>query len=115
MKWVVAIVRPNRLEVVKDLLGKQGFHGLTVTDVQGVGRQRGHTEVYRGHEYKVDLISKVKLEVAVPDENVDRFVELVARAARTGEEGQIGDGKIFVLPLEDAVRIRTGESGDAAL
>lgn len=115
MKWVVAIVRPNRLEVVKDLLGKQGFHGLTVTDVQGVGRQRGHTEVYRGHEYKVDLISKVKLEVAVADEQVESFVDLVVRAARTGEEGQIGDGKIFVLPLEDAVRIRTGESGNAAL
>jgi nitrogen regulatory protein P-II 1 len=115
MKWVVAIVRPNRLEVVKDLLGKGGFHGLTVTDVQGVGRQRGHTEVYRGHEYKVDLISKVKLEIAVSDENVDKLVDLLVRAGRTGEEGQIGDGKIFVIPLEEAVRIRTGEGGEAAL
>lgn len=115
MKWVVAIVRPNRLEVVKDMLGQQGFHGMTVTDVQGVGRQRGHTEVYRGHEYQVDLISKVKVELAVPDDQVETVVDLVLRGARSSEAGQIGDGKIFVLPLEGVTRIRTGESGDAAL
>jgi nitrogen regulatory protein PII len=115
MKWVVAIVRPNRLEVVKEALGQQGFHGMTVTDVQGVGRQRGHTEVYRGHEYHVDLITKVKVELAVPDEQVETVIELLVGVGRSGEVGQIGDGKIFVLPLDAVTRIRTGESGDAAL
>ena len=115
MKWIVAVIRPNRLEAVKDLLGKRGFHGLTVGDVQGVGRQRGHTEIYRGQEYQVDLVSKVKLEVAVSDGQVDTLVEVLLQAARSGEEGQIGDGKVFVLPLEQATRIRTGESGEDAL
>ena len=115
MKWLVAVVRPNRLEVVKDALGKAGFHGFTVTDVQGVGRQRGHSEVYRGHEYTIDLLPKVKIEAAVPTGEVDRFVETVEAAARSGAEGQIGDGKIFMLGLEEAVRIRTGEKGDDAL
>jgi len=115
MKWVVAIVRPNRLEITKDLLGKEGFHGMTVSDVQGVGRQRGHTEVYRGHEYQVDLIGKVRLEIAVSDDRVEKLVDLLVRAGRSGDGGQIGDGKIFVLPLENVTRIRTGESGEEAL
>jgi len=115
MKWLVAVVRPNRLEVVKDALGKAGFRGFTVTDVQGVGRQRGHSEVYRGHEYTIDLLPKVRIEAAVPVDQVDLFVDTVQAAARSGPEGQIGDGKIFVLPLDDAMRIRTGEKGEDAL
>ena len=115
MKLVIAIIRPNRLETVKDLLSQSGFHGLTVSDVQGAGRQRGHTEVYRGHEYQVDLVQKVKLEIAVPDGAVDKVVDLLSQAARTGEEGKIGDGKVFVLALEETVRIRTGERGDPAI
>ena len=115
MKLVSAIVRPSRLEVVKEKLSEHGFHGLTVTDVQGAGRQRGHTEVYRGHEYKVDLIQKVKIEVAVPSESVNGVVEAIAEAARSGPEGKIGDGKVFVTNIDDAVRIRTGERGEAAL
>ena len=115
MKLVSAIVRPSRLEVVKEKLSEHGFHGLTVTDVQGAGRQRGHTEVYRGHEYKVDLIQKVKIEVAVPSESVNGVVEAIAEAARSGPEGKIGDGKVFVTNIEDAVRIRTGERGAAAI
>ena len=115
MKLVAAIVRPNRLEVVKEKLSEHGFHGLTVTDVQGAGRQRGHTEVYRGHEYKVDLIQKVKIEVVVPSESVNGVVEAIAAAARSGPEGKIGDGKVFVTNIEDVVRIRTGERGAAAI
>ncbi len=115
MKLVSAIVRPNRLELVKEKLSEHGFHGLTVTDVQGAGRQRGHTEVYRGHEYKVDLVQKVKIEVAVPSESVNGVVEAIAEAARTGPEGKIGDGKVFVTNIDDVVRIRTGERGAAAI
>ncbi len=115
MKLVSAVVRPARLELVKERLADSGFHGMTVTDVQGAGRQRGHTEVYRGHEYQVDLIQKVKLEIAVADDSVDKVVDLLAEAARSGSEGKIGDGKVFVYPLEDAVRIRTGERGDPAI
>ncbi len=115
MKLVSAIVRPNRLEVVKEKLSEHGFHGLTVTDVQGAGRQRGHTEVYRGHEYKVDLVQKVKIEVVVPSESVNGVVEAIAEAARSGPEGKIGDGKVFVTNVDDAVRIRTGERGAAAI
>ena len=115
MKLVSAIVRPNRLEVVKEKLSEHGFHGLTVTDVQGAGRQRGHTEVYRGHEYKVDLVQKVKIEVVVPSESVTGVVEAIAEAARSGPEGRIGDGKVFVTNVDDAVRIRTGERGAAAI
>ena len=115
MKLVSAIVRPNRLAVVKEKLSEHGFHGLTVTDVQGAGRQRGHTEVYRGHEYKVDLIQKVKIEVAVPSESVNGVVEAIAEAARSGPEGKIGDGKVFVTSIDDVMRIRTGERGAAAI
>ena len=115
MKLIECIVRPSRLEAVKDSLTKEGISGLTVTDVQGAGRQRGHKEIYRGHEYNVDLVRKVKLEIAVPSEKVDFVVDLVTSAARSGDEGQIGDGKIFVLSLDDVVRIRTGERGESAI
>ena len=115
MKMVTAIIQPSRLEVVKDLLTQAGISGMTVTDARGMGRQRGRTEIYRGHEYAVDLIPKVKIEVAVQDESADRVVEAVAQGARTGAEGKIGDGKIFVVSLEEVIRIRTGEVGNAAL
>lgn len=115
MKLVTGIIRPQRLEAVKDGLARAGVHGLTVTDVQGAGRQRGHTEIYRGHEYQVDLVAKVKVEVAVPDEQVDDVVEIILHSARSGSEGQIGDGKVFIVTVDEVVRIRTGERGDAAL
>jgi nitrogen regulatory protein PII len=115
MKMIVAIVQPSRFEVVKDLLTRLGVKGLTVTDAHGVGRQRGKTEIYRGQEYTVNLISKVKLEIAVDDADVDKVIETIIKGARTGEEGKIGDGKIFVQPLENVIRIRTGEEGVTAL
>ena len=111
MKIVMAIIKPFKLEEVRDALTSLGVHGLTVTEVKGYGRQKGHTEIYRGAEYAVSFLPKVKIEVAVPTEMVSRVVEAVTGAARTG---QIGDGKIFIVPLEKAVRIRTGEmDGDA--
>ena len=91
------------------------FFRLTVSDVQGLGRQKGHTEIYRGHEYEVNLIRKVKLEIAVNEEFVEPTIEAIIRGARTGEEGKIGDGKIFILPLDDVIRIRTGERGGEAI
>ncbi|HVR75526.1 MAG TPA: P-II family nitrogen regulator [Planctomycetota bacterium] len=115
MKMVTAIIQPSRLETVKNLLGAVGVHGITVTDARGVGRQRGRTEIYRGHEYTVDLIPKVKIEVAIEDEFLDRIVEAILKGARSGPEGKIGDGKIFVTALEEVVRIRTGEVGASAL
>jgi len=115
MTLVTGVIRPQRLVAVRDALGRAGVHGLTVTDVQGAGRQRGHTEIYRGHEYQVNLVAKVKIEVAVADEMVDEVIEILLRGARTGTEGQIGDGKVFVVTIDEAVRIRTGERGEAAL
>ncbi|MBI4605008.1 MAG: P-II family nitrogen regulator [Planctomycetes bacterium] len=115
MRMITAIIQPSRLETVKSLLGAAGVHGVTVSDVRGVGRQRGRTEIYRGHEYTVDLIPKVKLEIAAEDEQVDRIIEAIVKGARTGVEGKIGDGKVFVTPLEEVMRIRTGEVGAAAL
>ena len=115
MRYIVAIVQPARLEAVKEALSKVEVFRLTVSDVQGIGRQKGHTEVYRGHEYQVNLIRKVKLEIAVNDEFVQPTVDAIVSAARSGEEGKIGDGKIFMLPLEDVVRIRTGERGGDAI
>jgi nitrogen regulatory protein P-II 1 len=112
---VMAIIQPSRLETVKGLLNVEGISGVTVTDARGVGRQRGRTEIYRGHEYTVDLIPKVKLEIAVEDDAVDGAIEAIIKGARSGVEGKIGDGKIFVLPVEEIVRIRTGEVGAAAL
>ena len=115
MKLVIAIIQPAKLEAVKDALSEVEVFRLTVSDVQGFGRQKGHTEVYRGHEYTVNLLRKVKLEIAVNDDRVEDTVEAIVKAGKTGDEGRIGDGKIFVIPLEDAIRIRTGERGSEAL
>ena len=112
MKIVMAVIKPFKLEEVRDALTAIGVHGLTVTEVKGYGRQKGHTEIYRGAEYAVSFLPKIKIEVAVADAQVDRTVEAITAAAKTG---QIGDGKIFVLDLEHAMRIRTGETDAAAL
>jgi len=112
MKLVTAIVKPHRVEEVKETLRELGVSGLTTTDVEGFGRQRGHTEVYRGAEYQVDFVPKVKVEVVVADDEADGVVEAIVAAARTGK---IGDGKIWVTDVERVMRIRTGESGPDAL
>jgi len=112
MKKIEAIVKPFRLEDVKDALANLSVTGMTVTEVKGFGRQKGHKEIYRGAEYVVDFLPKVKLEVVVDDEKVDQVVSTIGQAAKTGK---IGDGKIFILPVEEAVRIRTGERGPEAL
>jgi nitrogen regulatory protein P-II 2 len=109
---VMAIIKPFKLDEVRDALTAVGVQGLTVTEVKGYGRQKGHTEIYRGTEYAVSFLPKIKIEVAVPSEQVDKVVESISLAARTG---QIGDGKIFVVPLDHAVRIRTGETDTEAL
>ncbi|MGE0383800.1 MAG: P-II family nitrogen regulator [Gammaproteobacteria bacterium] len=112
MKLVTAIIKPFKLDDVREALSEVGVQGMTVTELKGFGRQKGHTELYRGAEYVVDFLPKVKLEVAVADDQVDRVLEAVRTAANTGS---IGDGKIFVLDLEQVVRIRTGETGPEAL
>jgi nitrogen regulatory protein P-II 1 len=112
MKLIEAIIKPFKLDEVKDALNEIGVMGITVSEVKGFGRQKGHTELYRGAEYVVDFIPKVKLEIVVPDELVAKVVETIENAAKTG---RIGDGKIFVLPIEAALRIRTGEKGNDAL
>src|SRR5438046_2934741 len=112
MKKIEAIVKPFKLEEIKDALAEVGVEGMTVIEVKGFGRQKGHTEIYRGSEYTVDFLPKVLIIVVVPEDRVSRAVEAIARAACTGK---IGDGKIFVSPVDDAVRIRTGESGDIAV
>ena len=112
MKQITAIIKPFKLEEVRESLAEQGVTGLTVTEVKGFGRQKGHTELYRGAEYVVDFLPKVKVEAAVADDLVDRVIEAIEGAARTGK---IGDGKIFVSHLEQVVRIRTGETGKEAL
>jgi nitrogen regulatory protein PII len=112
MKYIIAIIQPHRLEAVRDALAEIGVKGLTVTEVRGFGRQKGQTEIYRGAEYAMQYVPKVKLEIAVDDEIADRAVEAVGSGARTG---RIGDGKVFVLPLEGAMRVRTGEMGADAL
>jgi nitrogen regulatory protein P-II 2 len=112
MKMVMAVIKPFKLDDVRDALTAAGVHGLTVTEVKGYGRQKGHTEIYRGTEYAVNFLPKIKIEVAVPSDQTDRVVEAVAAAAKTG---QIGDGKIFVIDINHAVRIRTGETDAAAL
>jgi nitrogen regulatory protein PII len=112
MKLLTAIIKPFKLDEVREALGELGVAGVTVTEVKGFGRQKGHTELYRGAEYVVDFLPKVKLEIVLVDEMVDGAVEAILAAAKTGK---IGDGKIFIAPLEDAVRIRTGETGSEAI
>jgi nitrogen regulatory protein P-II 1 len=112
MKKIEAIIKPFKLDEVKEALSDVGVHGLTVTEVKGFGRQKGHTELYRGAEYVVDFLPKVKIEVVLVDEMVPRVLEAIERAAKTG---RIGDGKIFVSAVEEVVRIRTGERGESAL
>jgi nitrogen regulatory protein PII len=112
MKKIEAIIKPFKLEEVKDALGEIGIEGMTVTEVKGFGRQKGHTEIYRGSEYTVDFLPKIKLELVLTDKQVDAAVATIVKAAKTGK---IGDGKVFVSPVETAVRIRTDEKGDAAV
>ena len=116
MKLIIAIIQPARLEAVKAALTEVDVFRLTVMDCQGFGRQKGHTEVYRGHEFTVNLLRKVQLQIAVNDDFVERTVNAIIQGGRSsGEKGEIGDGKIFVLPMDDCVRIRTGERGDEAI
>jgi nitrogen regulatory protein PII len=112
MKKIEAIIKPFKLEEVKDALGEAGIEGMTVSEVKGFGRQKGHTEIYRGSEYTVDFLPKIKIELVLTDERVDAAVKAIVGAAKTGK---IGDGKIFVTTIEDAVRIRTGEKGSSAV
>ena len=112
MKLVTAIIKPFKLEEVRDALTRIGIHGMTVTEVKGYGRQKGHTEIYRGAEYAVNFLPKLRLEIAVASDRVDKVIEAITAAAKTG---QIGDGKIFVTEIERAVRIRTGETDNDAL
>ncbi len=112
MKKIEAILKPHKLDAVKEALTEAGVSGLTLSEVRGMGRQRGHTELYRGAEYTVDLVPKVKIEVVVADEMLARVLSAIESAARTGT---VGDGKIFVLPVEEAVRVRTGERGEGAV
>ena len=115
MKMIVAIIRPERLEEVQAALNERDVYLMTVTEVRGCGRQRGYTEVYRGAEIQIKLLPKLKIEIAVTDVFVEATIESIVHAARTPETGQVGDGKIFVLSLEDCVRIRTGEKGAIAI
>ncbi len=115
MKLIIAIIQPHRLEAVKQALADVEVFRLTVMDVQGFGRQRGQTEVYRGHEFAVNLLRKVQLMIGVNDEFLEPTIDAIIRGGRSGAAGEIGDGKIFVLPLEDCIRIRTGERGGEAI
>jgi nitrogen regulatory protein P-II 1 len=112
MKKIEAIIKPFKMEDVKEALSEIGIEGMTVTEVKGFGRQKGHTEIYRGSEYTVDFLPKVKFEIVISDERVAKAVEAITAAAKTGK---IGDGKVFILPIEDAIRIRTEERGEAAV
>jgi nitrogen regulatory protein P-II 2 len=112
MKLIMAIIKPHKLEEIRDALTRLGVHGLTVTEVKGYGRQKGHTEIYRGAEYTVNFVPKLRIEVAVSDDQVERVTETIVETAKTG---QIGDGKVFVLGVERAIRVRTGEVGEDAL
>jgi nitrogen regulatory protein P-II 1 len=112
MKKIEAIIRPFKLDEVKEALTEEGIKGLTITEVRGYGRQKGHTETYRGSEYRIEFIPKIKIEVVVDDKIADKIIDAILKAAKTG---QVGDGKIFIYDVEDAIRIRTEESGKAAL
>jgi nitrogen regulatory protein P-II 1 len=115
VKLIIAIIQPGKLERVKQALSEVEVFRLTVLDVQGFGRQRGHAEAYRGHEISVNLVRKVQLQIAVNDEFVEPTIEAIIRGGRSGDHGEIGDGKIFVLPMDECVRIRTGERGGEAI
>ena len=115
MKLIIAIIQPSKLEAVKAALTEVEVFRLTVMDVQGFGRQKGHTELYRGHEFSVNLLRKVQLQIAVNDQFVEPTINAIIKGGRTGSSGEIGDGKIFVLPLDDCIRIRTGERGGEAI
>jgi nitrogen regulatory protein P-II 1 len=112
MKKIEAIIRPHKLDEVREALQESGFRGLTVTEVKGYGRQMGHSEIYRGSEYTINFLPKVKIEIVCSDGNVDNAVEKILKHAKTGE---VGDGKIFVLPVEDVIRVRTEETGEEAV
>ena len=112
MKKIEAIIKPFKLEAVKEAISETGIQGMTVSEVKGFGRQKGHTEIYRGSEYTVDFLPKVKIEVVVDDENAEAVIDAIVNNANTGK---IGDGKVFVSPVEEAIRIRTGEKGSAAV
>ena len=112
MKLIIAVIKPFKLEEVKDSLSEIGIEGMTVTEVKGFGRQKGHTEIYRGSEYTVDFLPKIKLEIVIADNAVASAVAAIVKAAKTGK---IGDGKVFVLPVEEAIRIRTDEKGESAI
>jgi nitrogen regulatory protein P-II 1 len=112
MKKIEAIVRPHAVDDIREALLEAGFHGMTIMEVKGVGRQKGHTEVYRGAEYQVDFLPKIKIEIVVPDERVEEAVSIIIKCAKSGT---VGDGKIFILPADDAIRVRTEETGDDVL
>jgi nitrogen regulatory protein P-II 1 len=112
MKKIEAIIRPHKIDEVREALSETGIRGMTLTEVKGVGRQKGHTEVYRGSEYQIDFLPKIKLEVVVPDKIAETVISTIVKAAKTGN---VGDGKIFVLPVEEVVRVRTEEVGEGAL
>jgi len=112
MKLIIAIIKPFKIEEVKAALAAVGVEGMTIAEVKGFGRQKGHTEIYRGSEYTVDFLPKVKLEIAVPDDSVAKTIEAIVTSAKTGK---IGDGKVFVLPIDEAIRIRTDERGESAV
>ena len=112
MKKIEAIIKPFKIEDVKEALGEAGIEGMTLTEVKGFGRQKGHTEIYRGSEYTVDFLPKMKIEIVVADSQVENVTQIIVKSAKTGK---IGDGKVFVLPIEDVIRIRTEERGEAAV
>ena len=112
MKKIEAIIKPFKIEDVKEALGEAGIEGMTLTEVKGFGRQKGHTEIYRGSEYTVDFLPKMKIEIVVPDSQVENVIQIIVKSAKTGK---IGDGKVFVLPIEEVIRIRTEERGEAAV
>jgi nitrogen regulatory protein PII len=112
MKKIEAIIKPFKIEDVKEALGEAGIEGMTLTEVKGFGRQKGHTEIYRGSEYTVDFLPKMKIEIVVPDSQVEKVTQTIVKSAKTGK---IGDGKVFVLPIEEVIRIRTEERGEAAV
>jgi nitrogen regulatory protein P-II 1 len=112
MKKIEAIIRPFKIDDVREALIEIGIKGMTITEVKGYGRQKGHTEMYRGSEYQIDFLPKMKIEIIAPDASIDKIVETIIKSAKTG---QVGDGKIFVYPVEDVIRVRTEESGEAAL